>query len=254
MSDFRMSLHGKTAIITGSTKGIGKALAVGMARAGADIVVVSRHQDDCDAVAEEIRKLGVQSLGIAADIKDLEQITNLVNGALKVFKQIDILVNNAGSVINQKAEEITENEWDYIMNLDLKGVFFCSQLVGRVMIKQNRGKIINIASMLGLVGEKMVLPYCVSKGGVIQMTRALALEWARYNIQVNALCPGYIMTEMNYNQLSEEKIYQTLLRKTPLNRLGRVEDMIGGAVFLASESSNYMTGQTLTIDGGWTAW
>lgn len=248
-----MGLENKVALVTGSTKGIGNGIALGMARAGANIVVVSRNQEDCERVAEETRKMGVKALPIAADLTKLEDIHSLVERTLAFFNRIDILVNNAGTAITKKAEELTESDWDRVLNLNLKGVFFCAQAVGRQMIQQNRGKIINIASMLGLVGDRQVLPYCAAKGGVVQITRALALEWARYNIQVNALCPGYVITPLNEEELKKEQIYNHIIRKIPQRRLGEVKDMVGAAIFLASETSNYMTGQTLTVDGGWTA-
>lgn len=248
-----MDLKDKVAIITGSTKGIGNGFAVGMAQAGANIVVVSRHQDDCDRVAEEIAKIGVKTLPVATDVTKMEDIDNLVERTVKEFGRIDILINNAGTAITKRAEELTEGDWDRVVNVDLKGVFFCAQAVGKQMIKQKRGKIINIASILGVVGDRQVLPYCVSKGGVIQMTKALALEWARHDIQVNALCPGYVITPMNEEDLKNEKISSHIMRKIAMRRYGEVEDMVGAAVFLASEASNYMTGQLIVIDGGWTA-
>lgn len=246
-------LNDKVVLVTGSTKGIGYGIAMALARSGADVVVNSRNQEDCDQVAGEIRNLGRRSLGIAADITKLNAINKMVEVALQYFGRIDVLINNAGTAITRKAEDITEQDWDRVLNIDLKAVFFCSQAVGRFMIQQRKGKIINVASVLGLVGERQVLPYCVAKGGVIQLTRALALEWARYNIQVNALCPGYVITPMNEVDLSQEKIYNHIVGKTPLKRLAKIEDLVGGAIFLVSDASNYMTGQVLVIDGGWTA-
>lgn len=248
-----INLANKVVIVTGSTKGIGNAIAIAMAQAGADIVVVSRNQTDCNQVAWQIRELGRRAIGIAADVTKNGDIQNLLDKTIEYFGQVDILVNNAGSAITKKAEDITEAEWDQVVNLDLKSVFFCSQIIGRKMIEQKRGKIINIASVLGLVGEKMVSPYCAAKGGVIQLTRALALEWARYNIQVNALCPGYVLTAINASEFSNEKIYNYIVRKIPQGKLGAVSDMTGAAIFLASNAANYMTGQHLTVDGGWTA-
>lgn len=246
-------LDDKVVLVTGSTKGIGYGIALALARAGADVVINSRNQEDCDRVASEVRNLGRRSLGIAADLTKLDAINKMVEAALQYFGRIDVLINNAGTAITRKAEDITEQDWDRVLNIDLKAVFFCSQAVGRFMIQRRKGKIINMASVLGLVGERQVLPYCVAKGGVIQLTRALALEWARYNIQVNALCPGYVITPMNEADLSREKIYNHIVGKTPMRRLAKVEDLVGGAIFLASEASNYMTGQVLVIDGGWTA-
>ena len=140
-----------------------------------------------------------------------------------------------------------------MLDLDLKSVFFCSQRAGRRMIQQQRGKIINTASIMGQVGQKLTLTYCAAKAGVVGLTRALALEWARHNIQVNALCPGIVLTSINENAMKDEKIFNATLRKIPAGRLGQVSDMVGAVLFLASEASDYMTGQTLTVDGGWTA-
>ena len=248
-----MSLKGKCAIVTGSTKGIGRGLASKLAEKGADIVVVSRNQQDCERVASELAgEYGVRTLPCSINVTDPEQIGLLVEKACKTFSRIDILVNNAGSAITKKAEDISEGDWDRVLNVDLKAVFFCAQAVGRVMIAQKSGKIINIASILGLVGDKQVLPYCVAKGGVLQMTRALALEWAKHNIQVNAICPGYVITPMNESDLKDEKISAHILRKIAMRRFGEIGDMTAACAFLASEESNYMTGQSIVIDGGWT--
>lgn len=247
------ALHGKTAIVTGSTKGIGRAIAEGLAWAGANLVIVSRNQADCDAVAAAIRGTGADAVGVAADVTKLADIEKLTRAALDRFGKIDVLVNNAGGATTKKAVDITEEDWDRVVDLDLKSVFFCSQAVGREMIRQGGGKVINIASVLGLVGAKLVLPYCAAKGGVIQMTRALALEWAKHNIQVNAVCPGYVLTEINAAEFKNEKIYQHIVSKIPVGRLGQTKDMVGAAVFLAAGESDYMTGQVITIDGGWAA-
>jgi len=247
-----MSLREKNAIVTGSTKGIGSGFAKALAEQGANVVVVSRSQVDCDAMAAVLEKeYGVETLGCACDVTRLDQIESLVQKSLERFGTIDILVNNAGTAITKRAEQITEADWDHVLNVDLKGVFFCAQAVGKAMIEQKKGKIINIASIFGIVGDKQILPYCVAKGGVLQMTRALALEWAKHNIQVNAICPGYVITPMNEADLQDERISAHILRKIAVRRYGEVGDMTGACVFLASEGSNYMTGQTIVIDGGW---
>ncbi len=246
-------LKDKVAIVTGSTKGIGRGIVEALAKAGANVVIVSRNQDDCNRVAEQIKEFGHDALPVAADVTNLKAIEELVKKVTEYYGKIDILINNAGSAITKKAEDITEADWDRVLNVDLRGVFFCAQAVGRQMIIQKSGKIINLASILGLVGDRQVLPYCVSKGGVIQMTKALALEWARHNIQVNALCPGYVITPMNEADLMNEKIHNHIIKKIPMRRLGEIKDMIGAVVFMASNAADYMTGQTLVIDGGWTA-
>lgn len=249
-----LELNGKVAIITGSTKGIGYGMACGLAQAGADVVITSRNQEDCNRVAEEISKAyNVQTLALATDVVKKEQVDILVEKTIEKFGHIDVLVNNAGTANSGRAEDLTEQDWNNILDLNQKAVFFTAQAVGKIMIAQKGGKIINIASMLGLVGNRGVLPYCVSKGGVIQMTKALALEWAPHNIQVNVLCPGYVITPMNEEYVANKTIYKYIVNNTPMQRFGEIEDMKGPVVFLASESSNFMTGQTLTVDGGWTA-
>lgn len=247
-------IKGKIAVITGSTKGIGRGFAEAFAAAGANLVVVSRTVADCDRVGKELAdKYGVKTVSCPSDVTKMADIENMVKKTMDAFGRIDVLINNAGSAITKKAEALTEADWDRVVNLDLKSVFFCAQAVGKVMIEQKRGKIINIASILGIVADKQVLPYCVAKGGVLQMTKALALEWARHNIQVNAICPGYIKTEMNRADLETEKIGNHLLGKIAMRRFGEVEDIADAAIYLASEGSDYMTGQQIVIDGGWCA-
>lgn len=248
-----MKLDGKVAIVTGATRGIGYGLATTLAQAGANIVVVSRNKADCERVAGEIAGYGVGALAVPADLTSLAAVENMVAETVTTFGRVDVLVNNAGNALTKRAEDITEADWDRVLNLDLKSVFFTCQAAGKYMIKERRGKIINVASVLGLVGEKMVAPYCAAKGGVVQLTRALALEWARYNIQVNALCPGYVETAINAAELQDEKIRRYIVGKTAVGRLGQAGDMAGAVVFMASDASDYMTGQTLTVDGGWTA-
>jgi len=248
------SLEGKKAVITGGSKGLGKGIAEAFAENGASTVVVSRSQADCDAVSAAIReKYGTASFGIAADLTKSEDIARLTEKAVEALGGIDVLVNNAGSAIAKNAEDLTEEDWDFVMDLDLKAVFFTAQSFGKLMIEQKSGKIINIASVLGLVADRRLLAYCVAKGGVIQMTKAFALEWARYNIQVNSICPAYVITDMNRKSIANEEFSKYLLGKTPMGRFGEVEEIAGAAVYLASEAANYMTGQYIVLDGGWTA-
>lgn len=253
MPNQNMQLDGKVALVTGATRGIGHALALGLAGEGADVVAVSRHQEDCEKTAALIRETGRRALAVAADVTSLASVQNMVQTAVKYFGRIDILVNNAGTAMNKKAELLTAEDWDRVISVNLKGAFFCAQQVGIQMIAQRQGKIINIASILGLVGESFVLPYLVAKGGLIQMTRGLAVEWAGHNIQVNALCPGYIMTDMNREMLSDEKIYRYIINKTPARRLAQEKEIVGAVLFMASGASDYMTGSMVTVDGGWTA-
>lgn len=250
----RIDVTGKVAVVTGSTRGIGRSLAETLAENGASVVVVSRRQADCDAVAAELcAAWGTDCVGMAADLTRMEQIDGLFSAVQERYGRVDILVNNAGAAITKRAELLTAEDFDGILNLDLRAVFFCAQAAGRRMIPQGGGRIINIASILGLVADRQVLPYCTAKGGVLQMTRALALEWAKHNIQVNAVCPGYVMTEMNRKELSDEKIGAGLLRKIPMRRFGRTEEIAGAVLYLASDAASYTTGVALPVDGGWCA-
>ncbi|MDD2504580.1 MAG: glucose 1-dehydrogenase [Clostridia bacterium] len=243
----------KTAIVTGATKGLGYSIAMALAESGADIVVVSRNEGDCKRVAEEIKNKGRKSLAHSCDITKKSMIEDLVNGTIDEFGKIDILVNNAGIAVTKPAVNLTEDDWDRVINTNLKGAFLVAQTVGKKMIEQQYGRIINVASVFGLVGDKNILPYLCSKGGVVQMTRGLALEWAKYNILVNAIAPGYVVTPINKKVLSEEKVQNYLLGKTPLRRFGTPEEIAGAAVFLASDEAGYLTGSILSVDGGWTA-
>ena len=253
MTNRMFDLTGRVAIITGSTRGIGRGIAECLGQAGASVVIVGRKEADCARVAAEMNANGIQTLAVPADVTKLADIDRLMETVAKTFGRIDILVNNAGGALTHKVEEITEEEWDQVLDLDLKSVFFCSQRAGRWMIPQKHGKIINTASIMGNVGQKLTLTYCAAKSGVLGVTRALALEWANHNIQVNALCPGFVLTSINEAAMQNEKILNATLRKIPVGRLGQVTDMTGAVLFLASAASNYMTGQTLTVDGGWTA-
>ena len=246
-------LTGRVAIVTGSTRGIGRGIAECLGNAGATVIIVGRNPLECEQVASEIGANGVKTGFVPTDVTKLEQVEFLMQSVEESFGRIDVLVNNAGGALTRKAEEISEDEWDQVLDLDLKSVFLCSQRAGLRMIRQQRGKIINTASIMGQVGQKLTLSYCAAKAGVLGLTRALALEWARYNIQVNALCPGFVLTAINETMMQDEKIRNATLRKTPAGRLGQVSDLAGAALYLASDASNFMTGQTLTVDGGWTA-
>lgn len=252
----KMNLKGKTVIVTGGTKGIGAAVCDRFAEEGSNIVIVSRTKKDCELKAEELQKKAERDIRIipcAADISNPDDAEALVSETINQLGRIDILINNAGVGITKRAEEITPVDWDYIMDINLKGSFFLAQKVGSAMIKQNKGVIVNVASALGIVATKGVLPYCISKAGVIQMTRVLAVEWANKNIRVNAICPGYIITDINKEELNKGKTAEKLLGKTAMKRFGTKEEIAEGILYLASDTSSYMTGQTLVLDGGWTA-
>lgn len=243
-------LTGKVAIVTGGTKGLGYGMAKGLAKAGADIVVVSRTAADCERVAAEIAAMDRRAIGIPTDISRIDSIHKMVDLAAEVMGKIDILINNAGTAVTKLALKVTEEDWDYVVNLNLKGQFFLAQAVAKLMMEQKSGSIINIASVLGVIVDTNVLPYIVSKAGLIHMTKALALEWARYNIRVNAVSPGYVITQMNEKEFSDPKVLNHFLNKTPQHRLGEVGDIVGAVVYLASGASEYTTGSNLLVDGG----
>jgi len=247
-------LKEKTAIVTGASRGIGEAIAIGFAKAGADLILVSRNRLALEKVAKEIESLGRKALPISADIGNPEEIEKAIEATLKVFPRIDILVNNASiSPVLKKAEEMTLKDWEEIVRVNLTGTFLFCQGVGKVMIQQGGGKIINMVSVGAVVAFPKQIAYCVTKGGILQMTRVLAIEWAKHNIQVNAIGPAYIETELTKGMRESKIISEDLLRKTPMGRFGKPEEIVGAAIYLASEASSYVTGQTLFVDGGWLA-
>jgi 2-deoxy-D-gluconate 3-dehydrogenase len=250
-----MRLEGKVVLITGSTRGIGKEFAIGFAKEGADIIINGRNLEKAKVVAKEIEGLGVRSMAIGADVSLSQDVNRMVEEAINVFCRIDLLVNNAGvNPFLLEAEKIKEEGWDQVLNVNLKGVFLCCQAVGKKMIQQGGGKIINISSAAGLLGEQGLLPYCVSKAGVMTLTRILAYEWSRYNILVNAIAPGVIAGGMNTPILNKEILVSGLIQQVPLKRLGNPEEIVKIALFLASEDSSYINGTTIVADGGMTGY
>jgi NAD(P)-dependent dehydrogenase (short-subunit alcohol dehydrogenase family) len=249
------SLGGKTAIVTGASRGIGEAIAKGFAKAGADLVLVSRNRTALEQVAGEIRSLDRKALSVVADIGVPEEIERAVDEASKLFPQIDILVNNAGiSPVLRRADQLTLAEWNEILRVNLTGTFLFCQAVGKLMIRQGRGKIINMVSVGGVVGFPRMVAYCAAKGGILQLTKVLALDWVKYNIQVNAIGPSYLETELTQGMRESKVISENLLRRTPMGRFGKPEEVVGAALYLASDGSSYVTGQTLFVDGGWLAY
>jgi gluconate 5-dehydrogenase len=249
-------LKGKTVLITGAGRGIGRSLAVGLADFGCDIAAVDKDETHKDEVVREIQERGRKCLFFSGDVADGESINKVVGEVAGHFHHIDILINNAGVSLRKPALEFSEREWDQIIDTNLKGAFLTAQAVGRKMIERKAGKIINIASIMGIVGSpnyQTITPYCASKGGVVQLTKALALEWAPYNIHVNAIAPGYVKTPIVKHLTSDPVKYETVISRIPLGRFAETEDLIGPAVFLASEASNYVTGHILFVDGGWLA-
>jgi 2-deoxy-D-gluconate 3-dehydrogenase len=247
------SLKNKVAIVTGGNRGIGKAIALAFSKAGADIVIVGRDENRNDAVMNEIKGFGGNAVGLSVDLTSVNGINQMINETVERFGKIDIIANNAGVSSTNRALNVTEVEWDKIMDLNVKSLFFCCQAAAKVMKEQGCGKIINMASVLGAVGDVGVCPYSASKGAIINLTKSLALEWAKYGIQVNAIGPAYIETELNKDALANPKVRDKLIAKTPMGRLGLTEEVTGAAVLLASDASSFITGQTIYVDGGWLA-
>jgi len=245
-------LTGKTALITGAGKGIGEAIAVTYAEFGADVLICSRTKSDLEKTAEKVRRQGRQAYPFVMDISNMEDVSRGAHKAIEMVNNIDILVNNAGTNIPRKALEVTEEQWDIIQNTNVKGLFFFTQEVAKGMLERKKGKIVNIASNLGLVGSAERSAYVTSKGAVVLLTKALAVEWAPYNINVNAICPAMIKTPL-VARLTSQGYRTTMLKRIPMGRLGEVKDVAGAAVFLASEASNFVTGHALVVDGGYVA-
>lgn len=249
----QFKLTGKVAIVTGCSTGLGEGMAIGLAEAGADVVGIDYMAGPYHAQAM-IEGLGRKFLGIPADLSSIKPTTGIVEQTVAKFGRVDILVNNAGIIRREDAINFTEKDWDDVMNINVKTVFFFSQAVARQFIKQGAGgKIINIASMLSFQGGIRVPSYTASKSGVMGITRLMANEWAKYNINVNAIAPGYMATNNTAPLRADEGRSQEILGRIPAGRWGTPEDVRGPVVFLASDASNYVTGYTIAVDGGWLA-
>lgn len=252
-----LSLKGKNALIIGGSKGLGEGIAKGLAEAGAAIVVSSRNQADCDKAAEMIASsTGGTALGISADISTKEGVEGLVNAMIEKLGHIDILVNSAGVNIRKPAIEYTVEDWDKVQDIQLKGVFLACQAVGKHMIEKGiHGKIINISSINArVVARPNIVSYVAAKGAVMQMTKALAVEWAQYGICVNAVAPGFFETAMTKVLFEDPATREEMFRHIPVKRFGNADtDLAGMAVYFASDASNYTTGQIIYIDGGYTS-
>jgi len=253
VSNFEFDLSGKVAIVTGAGRGMGYHIALALAKFGADIVVCSRTVPELKRVGAEIEKIGRRALVHEMDVTNISEIHTMVERAVNAFGHIDILVNNAGVNITQWAVDVTEEAWDRVLDTNLKALFFCAQTVGRVMIRQKKGKIINVSSQTGTVAIPQRAAYCSSKGGVNQLTKLLAVEWAQHNINVNAIAPTFIETPFTKPMFEKEGFREYVLGNIPLGRVGKPEDVTGAVIYLASEASNLVTGHILLVDGGWTA-
>ena len=248
-------LTGKVGIVTGGAGGIGKALALGLAKHGADVVVASRTVSKLEPVAAEIEAMGKKSLTVASDVTDERSVRDMVDRVVKEFSHIDILVNAAGINIRNSAEDIPLEDWKKVMDCNALGTFICCQAVGRVMIKQKGGKIVNVSSVRGRYGAPSgAVAYSPSKGAVDTLTRTLACEWAKYNVLVNAVAPTLIETDLTRQALANPEFAKTMRARIPLGRWGFPEDVVGPMVFLASKASDFVTGQIIYVDGGTTTW
>ena len=250
MKNVTFDMKGKVAVIIGGTTGIGKAIAMEYAKWGANVVAVSRRTEKCKEIAQEIVKQGVQTLEMAVDAQNIEQLNQLRNNVVEKFGVIDILVNAQGINRRYDVEVFPIEEYDQVMNTNCRSLFMSTQAIGKQMLEQGYGKIINIASMGAYLGLNRVVPYCGSKGAVMQMTKGFAVEWAKYNIQVNAIAPGYFKTELTSVLHNDEEREQAVLNRNPMKRWGNVEELTGAAIFLATDASSFVTGISIPVDGG----
>jgi len=243
-------LNGKVAWVTGASRGLGKAMALALAEAGADLVLSARTVVDLEGTASDVKRLGRRAVVVQADVTRRAEAEAVVAKAIATFDRIDILVNNAGVSSVKSLLETEEADWDHVLGTNVRGPYLCTRAVGPHMIARKAGKVINIASVLSFIGEPYVIPYAASKGAVLQFTRGLAIEWARYNIQVNAICPGYFSTAMNESFLASDEGQAYIKQWVPMRRPGRPAELGPVVVFLASSASDFMTGAHILIDGG----
>ncbi|GGB64916.1 SDR family NAD(P)-dependent oxidoreductase [Fictibacillus barbaricus] len=244
------SLKGKTALVTGAGRGIGRAIAIGYAEAGADVVIVSRTQSDLEETAEFIHRVGTKAYLFEADVTNKGQVEEIFETLDSEHVTVDILVNNAGMNIRSRALDVSDEEWETIMNTNLRSAFWFSQKAGERMKEAGGGKIITISSVAGHVALRTGVVYASTKAAIIQMTKNLALEWGQYGINVNSIGPWYFKTPLTEKLLADQSYLDDILAVTPQKRVGELPDLVGPAVFLASEAANYVNGQTLFVDGG----
>ena len=253
MSEELFSVAGQNVIITGGSRGIGRAIAEGFAARGANVLICSRTQESVETALKEMNDAGLKADGVACDVSDEQQILTTVQTAISRLGHIDTLVNVAGVNRRKRAETVTSEDYDFILDTNLRGAFLMSREVGKHMIERRSGAMINIESLNTWMPLKGVLPYAMSKFGMQGMTRGLALEWGRHGVRVNSLAPGFILTDLTRKLWSDPEMQAWNQANAPLGRLGQPEDMVGTAIFLASKASAFMTGQTLYVDGGFSA-
>tara|TARA_A100001037_G_C15146585_1_gene636587 strand:+ start:1301 stop:2080 length:780 start_codon:yes stop_codon:yes gene_type:complete len=258
MTHYLFDLNGKKALVTGGGRGIGKTIAIGLASAGADIAITDIDISKSTEIKEEIQKLGKKCVFIESDITDFSNCKQIISECSMNLGGLDILVNNAGTNVRKTVNEVTEEDWDKVLDLNLKSYFFMTREAGNEMKKYNGGKVINIASLMGWSvfrnpKKQTYAPYASSKGGVISLTRSFAIDWAEDNIQVNAICPTFIETPLTNVLKEDHLVYDAICKRTPMGRFGKMEELIGPCIFLSSEASNLITGTSILVDGGWYA-
>ncbi len=244
-------LNGKVAVVTGGTKGLGYGIVMALAFHGARVVITSRHQEDCDAVAKEVADMGGEAMGVKADVQNVEEIQSLIDKTVETYKRLDIMVNNAGVAVTKRLTDMTEADYERVIDSNLKSVYFGAQIAARQMIDQGEGgKIINMCSIGGIKGNNQLSIYGASKAGAINLTKSMAWEWGRYGINVNAICPGYVKTDLNAEQLENPQFKDKVLKGIPLRRFGTVQEIAALTLFLASDCCNMLTGEYIVADMG----
>ncbi len=247
------SLQGKVALVTGAAQGIGREIALGFAQYGADVVAIDLTDEKLLTLKDEIEAHKRRCLVLTIDLVHGDQIDSMVETTVNEMGRIDILANIAGVNVHKAAEEMTEKDWDFVLDINLKALFFCCQAVGKVMLRQGGGRIINMSSSFGVVGFGGRTAYAASKAAVSNLTKTLALEWSAKGINVNAIAPGPVWTEARHQLFSNPEFYTNLLKKVPINRTAKPVEIVGPAIFLASEASSFVTGETILVDGGFCA-